>query len=140
MYSPPRSLRSDSELPACFLNSSFPLPFRLWSSDAGFELPSCPVSTSNHRLPLSSFVPPHASPHLASIRFLPLRVYRQALRSLRVGIRGTLCKTLSPPLSSYFWDLPRYLHASPFQPHPGTRTSTSMSEACRVGNGALDEV
>jgi hypothetical protein len=102
MYSPPRSLRSDSELPACFLNFPFPLPFRLWSSDAVFELPS-PRSTCNPRLPLSSFVPPRAPPHLASIRFLPLRVYRQALRSLRAGVRGTLCKTLSPPLS--FWSL-----------------------------------
>jgi len=95
---------------------------------------------SNPRLPLSSFAPPRASPHLASIRFLPLRVFRQALRSLCVGVRGTLCKTLSSPLSSDLWDLPCYFARVPSDRTSGTRTSASMSEACGVGNGALDEV
>jgi hypothetical protein len=143
MYSLPLSLRSDSELPAWFLSSPCPLPFRPWSSDASFDLPSYPCSTSNPRLPLSSFVPPYASPHLASIRFDPFRVYRQAFRSLRVGDRGTPCKTLSPPLSSGLWSLPRYLHSSSFQPHlrySHFNASTSMSEAGGVGNGGLDEV
>src|SRR6266851_8000790 len=140
MYSPPRSLRSDSELPACCLSSPCPLPFRLWPSDTGFELPSCLRSTDNRRLPLSSFVPPRASPHLASIRFLPLRVYRQALRSLREGVQVRSSKPYPLRCLLISGICPATYTQVPSNRTSGTRTSTSMSEACGVGNGALDEV